>query len=299
MAAPVDADRVTYDGSTQSTSHNVTLPGSISSGDFLVMFVRAPEPDYLSTYTGWTYLAGTDGDASDDVTYVLTRVADGTEGGTTTLTFTGSTRLTAITYRITGTATLGAYVDVQNGNWNVGNSSTPDSYGGVYHGDALVLSLIGMAGGAYTITTAPTGYGNATATNNTGATGSGQCTVAVASKQVTGGTGAVENPGAWTMSGSNVWAAITVIVQTENAYARLTAEPVEVAYLPDAPKARLTALPVEVAVTPNPPLRVTQFPVEALVQPTDSKVRLSQYPVEVLIEIPRITAPPFLAYIID
>lgn len=307
MAAPVDADRVTT-ANGAATSQSLNLPGSIASGDILVALVRAPASTTISWPAGWTeFIPDNSADASDDVTSGAYRIADGTEGATITVTFGTSRAMAGICYRITG----GDTVSVSSA--ATGASTTPDPpnyapFVGHDH-ETLWIGLVGFdASSGQTVTAAPTSYGNL------GTTTSGGAGVAGASQQTTASS---ENPGTFTASASVTWTTWTVAVYTAQPRARLTAEPVEVAILPDTAKARLTAAPVEVGYTTEPPLRVSQLPVEVLVEPSDPLLRVSQASVEAVVlpdaapfrlsqlavEVVILPAPPmgnvFRAYVID
>jgi hypothetical protein len=95
---PVVESVATYSsGASPSSTHNVTLPSSISSGDKLIMFVATESGTSVTTPAGWTKL--TTGTAAKG--QVLVRSADGTEGATQTVTLGSSDEFAAITYRVT------------------------------------------------------------------------------------------------------------------------------------------------------------------------------------------------------
>ena len=281
MAAPVDAARATYDGSTSTTTHAVTLPGGIAAGDILVMCVRTPTTIGSFTWpAGWTKLdtAGDRGiDASDDFQQIAWRIADGSEGATVTVTLNVAARLAALTYRITGgtRATLSAIAS--------GTSANPNSpaHTVVPPNDVLWLSVGGIEG-ARTITTAPSGYANATIIANTGTTGTGQCSVFGASLGVTGD--ASEDPGAWTLSASDDWMIWTVAVYTAIDAAIVSQDLAEVAILPSDQVARTSQVVSETAILPADQVaRTSQVVGEVAVLPADQVARVSQVVVEVAV----------------
>jgi hypothetical protein len=107
--APVVQSTTAYENSTAATSHTVTLPTGIQTGDLLVMVVRLNGSSKLSTSTGWEIAGKYEGTTSGGspsnqdlgATYILTR----TNGGTTDpsdLILSASSRIAAITYRVSG-----------------------------------------------------------------------------------------------------------------------------------------------------------------------------------------------------
>jgi hypothetical protein len=100
---PVVETTATTDGTTASTSAVVNLPASIASGDLLVMLHRAAGAGALSWPAGWTQLAQSTADGSDDVTGVAYRAASGSEGATATVTQ-GNVKFANLCYRISNAA---------------------------------------------------------------------------------------------------------------------------------------------------------------------------------------------------
>lgn len=82
-----------------SSSHAVNLPGSIAAGDLLIILIGHAQAVTINSVTGWNELVD-DGVANG--VGVLWRRADGTEGATVTVGTSGSTKLVAISYRISG-----------------------------------------------------------------------------------------------------------------------------------------------------------------------------------------------------
>lgn len=263
MAAPVDAARTTYDGLVSGTSHIISLAGlaPISAGDILLAKVRCPASTTISWPAGWTEIVNDNAsDATDDVTSVAWRIADGTE---TTVTVTlGTARLMAgICYRITG----GDMVEISA--VAIGSASQPNSpnyapFTSAPH-DVLWLSLVGGQG-TRTLTSGPSGYSNATIISHGGGDGAaGTCFVAGASKGATAVNS--EDPGAWTLDSTTTWSAFTVAVYTAAPQARMSQEPVEAVILPTDARARLS-----------------QEAVETVILPTDAQARVSQIVVEIV-----------------
>jgi hypothetical protein len=81
------------------SGHSVSLPAGTSSGDMLVMVVRASSPATISTPTDWSLVSSR---TDTSFTYIFSKVSDGTEGATVTVTASQPSFLTAIVYRISG-----------------------------------------------------------------------------------------------------------------------------------------------------------------------------------------------------
>lgn len=198
MAAPVDAGRATTNITAAATPWTVNLPGSIASGDLLVMYVQTGNGRSV-TATGWTLLVEDATDGSADNHIVLYRVADGTEGATVSVTPTGGTsKGGAIVWRVTGAKTTGtiltsATVVNQNANIDPPNAATD----GGASADVLAIVMAGVDGETQTFSAAPASYSNLqTANSGTAGTAATNCVIAGATRQRTAVT--AENPGAFT-----------------------------------------------------------------------------------------------------
>lgn len=107
MAFPTVQSTASSVEASAPTSHTVDLPGSISTGDFLLVFFGVALPDGVTvtwpTGDGWAELAWAHfdggGDAGVSVGY---KEADGGEGSTITVTTNTGTNSCHLAYRITG-----------------------------------------------------------------------------------------------------------------------------------------------------------------------------------------------------
>jgi hypothetical protein len=198
MASPVDASRTPTSIATATTPLAINLPGSISAGDLLIMFIRTAGAQTLTTPAGWTALVTNNAaDATDDVTGVFWRKADGTEGATVNVTPSAAAKAAAVVWRITGAADP-TVTPPQVSSAVVGtaaNSANPPSIsptGGSK--DYLFLILGGLDGEGIAFThsvytnlqSANSGTAGAVATN---------CIIAGATRQATTAT---EDPAAFT-----------------------------------------------------------------------------------------------------
>jgi hypothetical protein len=197
VAAPVDSARQGTNITTAGTSHAINV-GSPASGTLLVVAVRFAVAPGTVTFTGYNLIATSDVDASDDTMNIYTRVADGSEGATDTLTTANSTKLAAICWEITG---AGTSITVPNPATftTAANSANPPAVAPVEGSRTyLILAIAGQDGEVGAYTAAPTNYtspGLVTANSGTGGAASSNCYMGGASRQVTG-TG--DDPGVFT-----------------------------------------------------------------------------------------------------
>lgn len=215
MASPTVAATAESSTNTAGTSHVVTLPTGITSGDLLiVMLDKGSTSATVNALTGWTELLD---EASANGLYIAYRLADGSEGSSITLTTSASTRSAQIVYRITGAIDPGTQAP-QIGTTATGTSVSPDPPSVTPTGgakDYLWIAFFGMAGEEADddtwANTPPTNYTPSppdqkscgTAGTNLGGL------IAVASRQLNAST---ENPGTFNVDVSAAWRAQTIAV---------------------------------------------------------------------------------------
>jgi hypothetical protein len=105
VAFPVSAVRTSTGITSAADPWTVNLPTGIVAGDLLVMMYRtaAAIAHDAGSPAGWTYLVdGSAADASDDLTSILYRRADGSEGTTASIGFASAVKGAQLIYRITG-----------------------------------------------------------------------------------------------------------------------------------------------------------------------------------------------------
>lgn len=209
MAAPSVAAVSTTDITSATTPWSVNLPSGIQSGDLLVLLMRTASTVTITTPSGWTLLASSTADSSNDVTAVYWRRATGTEGSTVSVSLSGSAKGCAMVWRITGAADPNITAAATGTSANPDPPATP-----ALTGDYLFLWLGGWEGEQ----TNPPG-GSPPFYSKDGGAGSGtagsiatNCRVAGASRQRTGLASQSEDPEAWTISASDDWTAFTLYV---------------------------------------------------------------------------------------
>lgn len=215
QAFPVIAGSATTSivATSTTTPHSLNMPSSISSGDMLLMFLQYRRGNRLvsSFSESWTqataYNAGT---GSTLQMYVFWRIADGTEGATTSVAITGgSDKVASLIFRITGAQSVAAAASTVTGT----NPTPPDppslspSWGSA---KTLWFMYIGTYDATMSISAYPTNYSTSqtTVAANAGDTLGQRFWVAAYSNQT--GT---ENPGTATLTGSQGWISQTIGVR--------------------------------------------------------------------------------------
>lgn len=203
MAFPTVGATNTYGESSTSTSHAVSLPASISSGDLLVVFTQS-QSSATGSISGWSVLYQS-GYLSEGNAACFYKTATGSEGATATVTTSGSVKLSATTYRISAGTWSGTpeastqTTGVSNAVPNPGSLSP--SWG---KQDTLWLAVAHFDGNGSTVSSYPTNYTNGI---NGVATGAASGCTGSAQRQLNATS---EDPGNFVMSISADWAAYTV-----------------------------------------------------------------------------------------
>lgn len=183
------------------TTCTVTVP-AVSAGD-LLLIVFANDGTATTTWGGpaWTTIvtrAGANAVSAES----KARKIDGTEGwsdgGTFNVTFSANEAGTATVVKVPAAEWSGNIADVQGSSLvsTSSNSPNPPSIDPTGTGDNLILAFCAYDLGTITITAWPTNYAD-NHTNHRGANSAG-VGIGIATRNVTGG--AVEDPGAFTMS---------------------------------------------------------------------------------------------------
>lgn len=216
MASPSVVTTAESSTNTAGTSHTVTMPSGVVSGDLLIVTLdKGSTAATVNALAGWSELI--DENLANGL-YIACRWADGTEGASITLTTSGSTRSAEITYRIRGAQHPNEQLPELNGTTASGTSATPDPPAAVMTGgskDYLVIACAGMAGEEIDDDT----WGNTPPTNylpnpplqkscGTAGTNLGGLILG-ASRQLTASS---DNPGTFGVDVSAAWRAQTITV---------------------------------------------------------------------------------------
>jgi hypothetical protein len=198
MATPVVQTTSGSAVNSVASPASVTLPSGIAAGDLLIVFFFINNSRTVATPAGWSLLAG----SPTSLLYGFTRVADGSEGATLSLTTSGTASNAYTAYRISGAGATPVMTSFVGGGTAFPNPplNTP---GGVK--DWLWLEVAASVPG-YATTALSAGYSNLVAgwvASSNLAVGSGQ-------KATTGSSS--EDPGTMTLSSASNYVVWTVAV---------------------------------------------------------------------------------------
>jgi len=217
---------ITYEDSTGSaetgfvSTHNVTLPATKTADDiWLMIWVRSGSGGTVTGPSGWTEVAAVDMNSNQGFRVYIKR-ATGSETGTADLTTALNNRSSAIIRRYSGvsTGTLSGVWDVSADANGSGTTPDPGSVTPSWGSDAgnLAVACAGSAGTGDLFTGYPSSYLNTSTQDD-----SNSCAVAGADKTFSGSS---ENPGSFTLAGSENWGAVTVALKPEPAAGDGTAD---------------------------------------------------------------------------
>lgn len=190
------------------TTHNVTMPATVSSGELLLAFFTNDANSTVTTPSGWSRII-TGVRTTQATGSVYAKKATGSEGGTTVNFLTNASRAaSANVYRVQGwNGDLGGVVanSVDPG----GTTAAPNPASlTTSWGSANNLWFAYAAGSTWATTTYPGSYtGGTTSTGGSGTTGA---STATAQRAVAAAT---EDPGAFAMTSAQNGMAFTVAVQ--------------------------------------------------------------------------------------
>lgn len=201
----------TTDSNGVSGTPAVSMPGTVAAGDLLVTIGVANDISaYGAAPTGWTKVFDQAG--ADTRLGVFTKVADGTEGGTTVTFNTGGGASAFHTYRILAANHRGVVnVSTVATGTGTGASATAVTTGG----NCLVIHAASF-GALLGATFSSGAYGNGTSTNDTGNA------VMIATDYSASINNASEDPGNLSISASRNWAAVALAIPQNNATAEAT-----------------------------------------------------------------------------
>ncbi len=219
MAFPSVAASAVTNGSTAADPVTVNLPSGIVAGSLLIMLIRNAGANLTTGPSGWTQLASSGADASDDTTSIFWKKADGSEGSTITVDYASSQKFAAITLRITGHADPATQPPEISATANTGTATTPNPPDLTPTGGAKDYLWLWMGGWEGEQTSPPTGdpanyTGRLGADSGTAGAVTTNCRVAVSTRQL---NAASENPPAWTISASDDFTTWAVVVHPAGA----------------------------------------------------------------------------------
>jgi hypothetical protein len=205
--AVVEATNTSFENSAQTT-HNISLPAGVSSGDLLIAVLSLDGNNADSTWPSgadlWTEQL--DLASSGNRLSIAYRNADGTEGATVDVTTDNSRKSSHMTFRISGHAVQAP--DITAGATGSGANPNPDSLtpaGGA--ADIVWLAICGTDH-EWDFTGWPTDYSNNQLEVNS-SSGSFGSSAAAATRNLNTTT---QDPGTFTHDGSDQWVACTMAV---------------------------------------------------------------------------------------
>lgn len=190
--------------SSNATTHNVTMPATVDSGDLLIVLISQDGTATITNPTGWTVLS-TQTVSSTMRAAVHYKFASGSEDGTNVNFQTSSSEQMAVqVYRISGANSI----EITSA---TGSSSGPDSPSlSPSWGSDETLWISGFAAnnGSRTVSSYPSSFTNG-AYQQAGTDTNGGLVGSARRNQTTSS----QNPGAFTLSNTAPWAAWTIGVE--------------------------------------------------------------------------------------
>lgn len=207
-------------GDATSSSHNVTLPGSLVSGNLLIVMCGINNPPTITDPGGYTVTLSA---TSTDAWRIYTKISDGTET-TMTLALSAARAVGCASYQVSGNRNGTTSSEIAISSASNANTANPDppsltpSWGSAAN---LWFAISFQADSNTAITTYPTSYdfsscpggtcGQLYGSNGTGSGGAG--TGAVSSARLL--TATSEDPGTFTFSNGKVRSAYTLAVRPQ------------------------------------------------------------------------------------
>ena len=209
MAFPqVAATNTSIEDAADVTSHTVSLPASISSGDLLILIFGHDGSGTVSWPVGYTEIHDALADIDAAGIAIAYRQADGGEGASITVTTSSSQKSAHVTYRITGHIDPATQVP-EDSTGATGTSTTPDPDSLTPTGGAKDYLWIacGVANAEPTVDGIPTNYTDGL--HVAGAFEGGNCRTYSARREL---NASCEDPGTFTIGSSSEWRAVTLAI---------------------------------------------------------------------------------------
>ena len=208
MAFPVvEATNTSLEDAGNVTSHTVNLPSDIVSGELLIVCFSKDGGFGTSWPEGWIeFFEGQVGGGHNTLALAY-READGTEGSTITVTTSSSDRSTHVSYRISGAEDPDTQAPETHA-FTGGDDANPDPANLTPTGGAKDYLWIAVEGHDrnHSLDAIPTDYTNALGIVGGGAN---SCGINSGRRNLNASS---ENPGTFTIGGSDTWIAQTIAV---------------------------------------------------------------------------------------
>jgi hypothetical protein len=207
---PTVSSVTTSNYTTNVTTHNVSMPGTVAAGDLLICLFTNDGSATVTTPAGWSSISSTNNGTNVRAS-VLAKVATGSEGGTTVNFQTSATeQANAHVYRIPAANWYGDLNGVEATGVSAGTTTAPNPPSlSPSWGSDNTLWLAYAGGSSYDgVNSYPSGYTNGFHTqSNTGTAGA-----STASARLTSAV-ATNNPGSFSMASSESGVAVTVAIR--------------------------------------------------------------------------------------
>lgn len=213
MSFPTVAASNTSQQTSNSATHTVNLPTGIVSGNLLLVFFACDgntTAEVTTPASGWETLFTQNVLADTAFLKVFYRFADGGEGSTITITTGATEQSNHISFRITGAhaSEVPAFASTRPGSSSA-NPNPPSLNPANWDVEDTLWIALAAWDGSPTGTGYPTDYtSNQITVQNP--VGSGSAGIIVATREL---AAASEDPGTFTMSASEQWAAATIAVR--------------------------------------------------------------------------------------
>ena len=201
MAAPVVQSRASSQTGTASLNHSVAYPTGIASGDLLICIFNSHTGANFPV--GWTVLAEIiNFNDVMNIAYVATKVAEGTESGSFTVTTNASKKAVHFCYRISGAGTP----TLTSGSHNATTNPDPPNHDPGAGSKDYVWLATSCRNNTSSHSAYPTNYTNG---QNQLASGTGGVGASVAERTLTASS---ENPGTFTVGSLTYGVVLTLSI---------------------------------------------------------------------------------------
>jgi hypothetical protein len=208
--APTVRSSAGHGSSAAASSHNVPLPTGYQAGDLLILGLQYRQSVTANAVSGWTQIATLG--ATSPMTW-WRRQADGGEGSTVTVSFSGSTNISGGTIAITtGTWDTAAPINQNSTNNGTSTSATANAITPNVN-DTLLIYLGGAVGSGLTMST-PSPMSLQWTQSSTDSTNNA---VAVMATEAGPSSGVSTGTRTSTVSGSSDWKAFLLAVAPSTA----------------------------------------------------------------------------------
>lgn len=214
-SAPLSiVNTATYNnGDTAATSHNVTLPSSLVSGNAILIFCGINATPTVTDPGGWTVTLST---TSTDTWRIYSKISNGSEGATVTVGLDTSQRMGCAAYQVAGNRNGVTSSEIELSTASNANTATPNppslspAWGSA---ENLWFAIAFQADTNTAITTYPTNYSLNQLYGSTGTGAGGQGSGAVVAARLL--TATSEDPGTFTFTSAKNRSAYTLAVRPQ------------------------------------------------------------------------------------